>query len=118
MEGRLMKPKAPDAIYLQVGAEEGAKWCDHRVNDDDIEYVRSLPALRREMETLVAVLLEQKELAHEGVYILFHTLWTNAASGGPYEKPIWRDLSVQLERLGVGPPPKRSSETTGEDQGT
>ena len=113
-----MKLKAPDAIYLQVGAEEGAKWCDHRVNNDDIEYVRSLPALRREMETLVAVLLEQKELAHEGVYILFHTLWTNAASGGPYEKPIWRDLSVQLERLGVGPPPKRSSETTGEDQGT
>ncbi len=110
MEGRLMKPKAPDAIYLQAGAEEGAKWCDHRVNDDDIEYVRSLPALKREIETLVAILREEKQRAHEDVHILFHTLWTKAASGAPYEKPIWRDLAVQLEKLGVGPPTERSSD--------
>ena len=113
-----MKLKAPDAIYLQVGEEEGAKWCDHRVNPDDIEYVRSLPALKQEIETLVAILREEKQQAHEDVSFLFHTLWIKAASGAPYEKPIWRELAVQLETLGVGRPTDRSSETTGENQGT
>lgn len=34
-------------IYLQVGENE-VSWCEHRVNDDDVEYVKAEPQERDE----------------------------------------------------------------------
>ena len=41
-----MNTKAPIEIYLQVGGNadvpiEGPTWCEDRINDGDIEYVRA-----------------------------------------------------------------------------
>jgi len=36
--------KAPEKIYLQVDPDEwidGITWCEDRINDSDVEYVRS-----------------------------------------------------------------------------
>jgi len=38
--------KAPDKIYLQIdgdsfGEWEGATWCQDKINDTDVEYVRA-----------------------------------------------------------------------------
>lgn len=46
MERGTQDQKPPETIYLQAGCYGDytiggeATWCDHRINDDDVEYVR------------------------------------------------------------------------------
>lgn len=57
-----------ERIYLQPGTGDDATWCQDRINDDDIEYVRAdlYAAAQAEIERLEDALLDIKELAELG----------------------------------------------------
>ena len=59
----------------------------------------------------------EEQQARKDASLAFHTLWTKAAQGEPYEKPMWNDLDYQLTLLGVGAPSERSGGTRGASQG-
>ena len=68
--------KAPDRIYLQVSddmrpPEDGhvwkeTSWCQDKINDDDIEYVRATPPtgdLREAAQKVLDIFLEETEFS-------------------------------------------------------
>lgn len=65
--------KTPDKIYLQVENDDEITWCDDRIEDSDVAYVKesetqkTITALKEDAERLAA-----KHLNYDGVWRCNH----------------------------------------------
>lgn len=77
-----MTPNKPVSIYLQVNhpdGHEGVMWCEDKIHEDDVEYVRKdLTIAKSEVEELIDSLDSLPDMVHPKTGEDYKKMWKMA----------------------------------------